>query len=318
LETLLGNDAERIAAARDALSERLPFEFELAGHGPDGQRWLLIRGAGRFDENGALQSVAGFTLDITARKKHELDARAGAERLDRERNEALARTTDQFIAAVSHEIRAPLNAIVSWAELLHLVADPAVVARAGDAIRRNGRQLAHMVDDLLDSGAIASGKLSVNLQPVDLGALAAIVVEDMRKAAELKGLALQVADIAPCLAMADDSRIRQVVSNLVTNAIKFTDTGSIYVSVAATDRHVTLVVRDTGHGIERDALPRVFDRFQQFADRPSGRFGGLGLGLWLVKQIVTLHHGTIDAASEGLGHGATFTVRIPVAAPFAR
>ncbi|CAM2158771.1 histidine kinase (plasmid) [Pararobbsia alpina] len=317
-EKLLGNDAERIAASSKAVSEGLPFEFEVAVSNANGHRWVLIRGMGRLNENSALRSVIGFTLDITARKEHELelDARADVERKSRERSEALARTMDEFVAAVSHELRSPLNAIVSWGELLHLVADPSVVARASEAIRRNGRQLSHMVDDLLDSGAVASGKLSVNLQPVDLGALTAIVVEDMRKAAEHKGLLLQATDISPCRTLADDSRMRQVISNLLTNAIKFTDAGRIDVSVIATDREVTLTVHDTGRGIEPEALPHVFDRFQQFADRPSGRSGGLGLGLWLVKQIVTLHQGTIDAASEGPNRGATFTVCIPIAASF--
>ncbi|CAM2159202.1 protein of unknown function (plasmid) [Pararobbsia alpina] len=221
------------------MSADVPFEFELGVSGANGRRWVLIRGTGRLHENGTLRSVIGFTLDITARKEHELeaDARAGAERTGRERSEALARTMGQFVAAVSHETRSPLNAIVSWGELLHLVADPSVVASAGEAIRRNGRQLTHMVDDLIHSGAVASGKMSVNLQPVDLGALAAIVVEHMRKAAEHKGLELRATGIAPCTTLADDSRMRQVVSNLLTNAIKFTDAGTIYVGRCHRSRH---------------------------------------------------------------------------------
>jgi signal transduction histidine kinase len=226
-------------------------------------------------------------------------------------NDTSTRTMDQFVAAVSHELRSPLNAIVSWAELLK-VAGPSHVDRAGDAIRRNGRQLAHMVDDLLDSGAIATGKLSVNLQPVDLGALAAIIAEDMRKAMEDKRIELRLSDIAPCIVMADESRMKQVLWNLLSNALKFTDAGSVDISVSHTDKVASLIVRDTGRGIPAAALPLVFDRFQQISPKSSGRSGGLGLGLWLVKHIVTLHGGTVSAESEDEGRGSTFTVTLPL------
>ena len=315
IDKLLGSDPGRIAASWKDLAAGRPFEYVWEADAAKAHRWVLVRGIGQFHARGGLRSVIGFTSDITARKDHELelDERAASERVGRERSEEMARTMDHFVSAVSHEIRSPLNAIVSWAELLHLVADPQVVARAGEAIRRNGRQLAHMVDDLLDSGAVATGKLSVNLQPVDLGALTAIVAEDMRKTIEQKGLKLQTTDIGSCVAPADDSRMRQVIANLLSNAFKFTDSGSIHVSVAATNSHAVIEVRDSGRGIPPDALPLVFERFQQFADRPSGRAGGLGLGLWLVKQIIALHHGTIDVFSEGLGRGATFTVHLPIA-----
>jgi signal transduction histidine kinase len=314
-ERLLGGRPENVAANWSALESGQPLEIEQKVTLSDGHRWVLVRGTGRFHEHGTMQSVIGFTLDITTRKEHEaeLDALANTERSARERSEALARTMDQFIAAVSHELRSPLNAIVSWAELLGLASGPANVARAGEAIRRNGRQLAHMVDDLLDSGAIATGKLSVSLQPVDLGALAAIVAEDMRKPAHHKGIQLRAFDISPCVVMADESRIKQVLWNLLTNAVKFTDAGSVDLSVRVGDDHAEMTVRDTGRGIDPDALTLVFDRFQQIAPQSSGRIGGLGLGLWLVKHIVTLHGGTIVAASEGRGCGAIFTVRLPLA-----
>jgi signal transduction histidine kinase len=315
-ERLLGERPESVAANWQALENRQPFEVELDVLTPEGRRWVLVRGMASYGPDGAMQSVMGFTLDITSRKEHELElsAVAGAERSGRERSEALARTMDQFIAAVSHELRSPLNAIVSWAELLQLVASPSHVARAGEAIRRNGRQLSLMVDDLLDSGAVVTGKLSVKLQPVDLGALVAIVVEDMRRAAEHKGLQLRADDIAPCVVMADESRMKQVVWNLLTNAVKFTDAGDIDVTLREHDACAELRVSDTGRGIEPEALPLVFDRFQQIAPKSSGRVGGLGLGLWLVKQIVGLHAGTIAVTSEGRGHGAVFTIRIPLEA----
>lgn len=313
-ESLLGERTGQFVANWRVLQSGHPVEFELKVQASQGGlRWVLIRGIGQFDDEGTMCSVTGFTLDITGRKERELelDALAGAERSERERSDAFAKAMDQFIAAVSHELRSPLNAIVSWAELLQLVADPANVARAGEAIRRNGRQLSRMVDDLLDSGAVATGKLSMNLQPVDLGALAATVVEDARKLIEHKGLHLSTSDIYPCTVMADDNRIKQVVWNLLTNAVKFTDAGSIQVSVVPKGDHVELIVCDTGRGIEAHALPLLFDRFQQVAPHSSGRVGGLGLGLWLAKHIVHLHAGTITVSSDGLGKGAQFVVRVP-------
>jgi signal transduction histidine kinase len=248
--------------------------------------------------------------DVTARRQAD-ESRANAERSAREINDTSTRTMDQFVAAVSHELRSPLNAIISWAELLK-VADPSHVDRAGDAIRRNGRQLARMVDDLLDSGAIATGKLTVNLQSIDLGALAMSVAEDMRKAMESKRIELCTSDIAPCIVTADESRMKQVLWNLLSNALKFTDAGSVNISVSHTSDVASLIVRDTGRGIDAAALPLVFDRFQQISPESSGRSGGLGLGLWLVKHIVTLHGGTVRAASDGEGRGSTFTVTLPL------
>jgi signal transduction histidine kinase len=154
----------------------------------------------------------------------------------------------------------------------------------------------------------------VHLQPVDLGALAASVAEDMRKLAAHKGLALHAVDIVPCLVMADESRIRQVLWNLLTNAVKFTDAGRVDLSVAVVDGQGEMVVRDTGRGIDAAALSLVFERFQQIEPQSSGRIGGLGLGLWLVRHIVGLHHGTIEVESGGLGCGSSFTVRLALAA----
>ncbi|GAB7524567.1 sensor histidine kinase [Paraburkholderia sp. 2C] len=314
-DRLLGYDTEHAAANRAALESGRPFDFERNVALPDGKCWVLVRGMGRLNADGTLRSVMGFTLNITARKQHELQLGelADAERAARERSEALARTTDQFIAAVSHELRSPLNAVVSWAELLGVVADPAHVARAGEAIRRNGRQLSLMVDDLLDSGAIATGKLSVNLQPVDLGAIAAMVAQDMRKPAEHKGIELRASAISPCTVMADDSRMKQVIWNILTNAVKFTDHGHVDLSVSVTNGFAEMRVRDTGRGISADALPLLFDRFQQIAPRSSGRVGGLGLGLWLARHIVVLHGGTISVISDGPDRGACVTVRLPLA-----
>lgn len=303
---------------RDAMNQALAahdhFEVDFRiGWASGAVRWILVRGVGRFLPDGTLSSVIGFTLDITSRKEAELEQReiAASEKRAREHSERLAMAMDHFVTTVSHELRSPLSAIMSWTDLLQRAADPSHLARATGVISRNARQLSHMVDDLLDSGAIVTGKLSVNLQPVDLGALAGIVVEDMRMHAETKGLRLIADDLTSAMVLADEGRMKQVVWNLVSNAVKFSAQGTIELSVRADGERVELAVRDTGLGLDGESLERIFDRFQQFGADGSGRVAGLGLGLWLVKNLVDLHGGTITAESPGLGQGATFRVRLP-------
>ncbi|MEX3931573.1 ATP-binding protein [Paraburkholderia phymatum] len=303
-------------AMQRALARREHFEVEFLVTWPDlTVRWVLLRGLGRHHADDTLKSIVGFTLDITSRKEAELEQRAIAESEKRARkhSDEAARAMDRFVTAVSHELRSPLGAILSWTTLLQRAADhPAHVMRAAGVIERNAHQLAHMVDDLLDSGAIATGKLSVNLQPVDLGALAGNVAEDMRMSAEAKGLRFVVGELAPCVVMADESRMKQVAWNLLSNAVKFCAQGEIELSVTVKGQQVELSVRDTGSGIEPDALTRIFERFRQVDPESGGRVAGLGLGLWLVKHLVDLHHGSVVAESEGRGTGSTFRVTLPL------
>jgi PAS domain S-box-containing protein len=309
------DDRERLRDSVDrALAAREYFEVDYRIGWRNGAiRWILVRGVGRFQPDGTLNSVIGFTLDITERKEAELEQReiAESEKRAREESERLAMAMDHFVTTVSHELRSPLSAITSWADLLQRSADPANVMRATGVISRNARQLSHMVDDLLDSGAIVSGKLSVNLQPVDLGALAGIVSEDLRMHAETKGLNLIADDLASVLVLADESRMKQVVWNLVSNAVKFTRQGTIELSVRTDGHYVELAVCDTGMGLDQASLGRIFERFQQSNVDASGRVAGLGLGLWLVKNLVDLHGGTVCAESAGLTRGSMFRVRLP-------
>ncbi|MEX3630492.1 MAG: ATP-binding protein [Burkholderia sp.] len=310
-----GDRARLREAMEQALDARGQFEVDFRVGWQDGTaRWILVRGVGRYHASSALNTVLGFTLDITARKQSELEtqATAAAEKRAREESERLATAMDHFIATVSHELRSPLNAILSWCELMRRSPEPALVTRAGEVINRNGRQLAHMVDDLLDSGAIVTGKLSVLPRPVDLGALAGIVIEDMRVIAEAKGLALIAGRLRPAPVMADENRIKQIVWNLLSNAVKFTPQGSIEVSIEATGEQVELVVRDTGRGIDPAMLEHMFERFQQSAADGEGRVVGLGLGLWLARNLMERQGGEIVAESEGPGCGSTFRVRLPV------
>ncbi|ACR32193.1 sensor histidine kinase [Burkholderia glumae] len=302
-------------AMTQALDIHEPFEVDFRigwEHGP--VRWILVRGVGRYQTNGALSSVHGFTLDITARKQAELEtqASAAADKLAREQSDRLATAMDHFITTVSHELRSPLNAILSWCELMRRSPEPSLVTRAGEVINRNGRQLAHMVDDLLDSGAIVTGKLSVIPRPIDLGALAGIVVEDMRMIAEAKGLALVADRLMPAMVIADENRMKQIVWNLLSNAVKFSPQGSlIEVAITPLGERVELSVRDTGRGIDPSMLERVFERFQQSAADGEGRVAGLGLGLWLARNLMERQGGEIVAESAGLGHGSTFRLWLP-------
>ncbi len=307
--------ARFVDAVTQALDAHDQFEVDFrVGWQTGAPRWILVRGVGRYQAGGALSAVLGFTLDITGRKQAELEsqATATAEKRAREESERLATAMDHFITTVSHELRSPLNAILTWCELMRRSPEPALVGRAGEVINRNGRQLAHMVDDLLDSGAIVTGKLSVLPRPVDLGALAGIVIEDMRVIAEAKGIVLLAERLTPEMVMADEQRMKQIVWNLLGNAVKFTPQGTIEVSVERVGDQVELAVRDTGRGIDPAMRERLFQRFQQTVVEGGGRVAGLGLGLWLARNLMERMDGEIVAESDGPGQGATFRVRLPV------
>jgi signal transduction histidine kinase len=278
------------------------------------RHWILLlagRGPAAPDDVGRMP-IVGLALDITVRKESELEhlATADAEKKARQESEEATRAMDHFVTTVSHELRSPLGAIMSWATLLQRANDASHTARAGTVIERNARQLTHMVDDLLDSGAIATGKLSIEPVPVDLAALAGNVAEDMRMNFEEKGLALVTDELESCMVLADENRLRQVIWNLLTNAAKFCAHGSVTVAVRTVAGAAEVRVSDTGCGIAPEALGRVFERFHQ--EGRSARASGLGLGLWLVRNIVTLHGGSIHAESDGRDRGATFRVSLPL------
>lgn len=310
------------AAVREAMSEALKqrtfFEAECRTRWLDGsEHWILMRGNLRHDEHAFPKTLHGLTLDITERKLGELRRESAivAEKEARQLSDARVVAMDGFVSSVSHEIRSPLNAILSWSQLLRR-ASGAQVHKASDVIERNARQLSFMVDDLLDTGAMVNGKLTVRKEPVDLGALAASAVEDLRHDIEAKGLLIDDARIESCLVIGDKNRLRQIVYNLLSNALKFTREGGLAIRVERTDQDkVVLAIKDSGIGIDDETLPRIFERFQQGATEGGGRVGGLGLGLWLVKNLAELHDGSVCVQSEGLGCGATFEVTLPKAVP---
>lgn len=234
-------------------------------------------------------------------------ARATAERANRAK--------DEFLATLSHELRTPLNAILGWARLLRAdVGDAAVQRRGLETIERNARALGQLVDDLLDVSRITLGTLPLELRAVDLGAIVAGAIETMRPTMQARQLALTTAGLdGPAVPMlGDPARLQQVVWNLLSNATKYTPPGGrIHVALGARPGEVVLSVSDTGQGIAPDFLPHVFDRFRQADSSTTRTVGGVGLGLSIARDLVELHGGRIEAASAGLGRGATFTVTLP-------
>lgn len=241
-------------------------------------------------------------------------AAAENERLYRQAEES-SRLKEEFLATISHELRTPLSAILGWARMLRMgQLSEENAAKALDTIERNARAQAQLVDDLLDVSRIVTGKLRMDVQPADPNSFIDAAVEAVRPAAEAKGVRVQkVIDTSPISVPGDPVRLQQVVWNLLSNAIKFTPRGGrVQIRSERVDSHLEIVVSDTGQGIAADFLPHVFDRFRQADQKTSRQYGGMGLGLAIVRHLVELHGGTVRATSEGEGKGATFTVMLPI------
>src|SRR5262245_11429792 len=253
--------------------------------------------------------------DITERKQAEAEREQLArEQVARAAAEAANRSKDEFLAMVSHELRSPLNAILGYTRMLRSgSADKEAINKAAAVVERNAKAQLQIIEDLLDSSRIVTGKLRIEPGLVDLTLALEAALATVRSAADAKGITL-VANFGPSpeQVLGDSTRLQQVVWNLLSNAIKFTpEGGRVELRMEGAADNVRVTVADTGKGIEPEFLPFVFDRFRQ-ADPSSARhYGGLGLGLSLVKYLVELHGGTITAVSEGLGRGATFIVTLP-------
>jgi signal transduction histidine kinase len=230
--------------------------------------------------------------------------------------EALNRAKDEFLSTVSHELRTPLNAILGWADLLRKSSPNAEVDKAVAVIHRNAKAQAKLIEDVLDLSRIISGKFLIELDSCDLAALVDEVLEVVRPAADAKQLTVTLAPPeTSCVVTADCRRLQQVLWNLLSNAVKFCETGgNILVELRSDGRTATLSVRDDGIGIDPAFLPFVFERFKQADGSNTRHVGGLGLGLSLVRHIMELHGGSVEASSPGRSHGATFTVTLPIRA----
>jgi PAS domain S-box-containing protein len=285
-----------------------PFETERLMK--DGQRLLVsvslspLRSAG-----GAIVGISTIARDISEHARllaAERAARADADRANE--------TKDQFLAVLSHELRQPLNALIGWTRVLRNPdIDRAQQARALEAIERNGLAEARMIDDLLDVARIESGKLTLDRRSVDLRTLLAELVDSLQEEVTQRAVKLDVDVGAEVLIVSGDAaRLRQVFMNLLGNALKFTRPGGRIELRLSLDQAVARVlVRDTGVGIAPDLLPHIFERFRQADWRAAGTQGGLGLGLAIVREILELHGGRVEAKSDGLGQGATFVVTLP-------
>ncbi len=249
--------------------------------------------------------------------RDHLDQRAALlqrERAARAEAEQANRMKDEFLMTVSHELRTPLTAIYGWARMLRTgeIRDNQK-QRAIDTIERNAKAQLQLIEDLLDVSRAISGKLRINIRPTDISHIVAAVVESMAPAADAKGVRVYVSsqgDVTPLLA--DPERVQQIVWNLLSNAIKFTPSGgTVECRVTGGADGLTIEVADTGAGIDRDFLPYVFDRFRQSEGGTTRRFGGLGLGLAIVRHLAEVHGGTVHADSDGPGRGATFRIMLP-------
>ncbi len=321
-EQIHPNDLARVKAEAelifDSPDDKVTTEYRVRRR--DGH-YIWVQDSARIfrDESGRAVRLVGTTVDISARKRSEEEiARLLAEeRAAREVAEQATRAKDEFLAVVSHELRSPLNAILGWNNMLRSKrGDDPYIARVIDTVQRNGKAQLQLIEDLLDTARIITGKMKLEVQPVELILVIAAALDTVRTAADSKGIVIAT-DFDPEAGQitGDPARLQQVVWNLVSNAIKFTpEGGRVWVGLRHAASGVRIVVQDTGQGIEPDLLPYVFDRFKQGDSSTSRRFGGLGLGLSLVKHLVELHGGAVIAESPGKGQGTTITVNLPVRA----
>jgi signal transduction histidine kinase len=275
----------------------------------------VLQGAFRTDLNDVVQLAVFVTMAVTVSLLTAQRQRAQAE-LARanEQLRDLDQAKDRFIATVSHELRTPMTVILGWAALLRQTEDDQLRETGMDAIERSARAQSRLIEDLLDMSRLILGKLHLQVAPVGLVPVVQEALDMIRPAAEAKGLTVDVSlPRDPCVVDGDALRLKQICWNLLSNAVKFTPSGGkIEVRLTRDARCAEIIVSDTGEGIPEEFLPHIFDSLQQAAGAAAK--GGLGLGLAIVRQLVTRHHGTIEARSKGPGKGARFVVRLPLSA----
>ncbi|HEY6401004.1 MAG TPA: ATP-binding protein, partial [Blastocatellia bacterium] len=308
------------ARFRAAVQNLAGFECEYRVVMPDGsERWIASYGRIIRSDVDWIQSfkMFGIAQDVTERKQAEAEReRLLANEHDaRQAAEEASRMKDEFLAVLSHELRSPLNAIVGYANLMRdgrLPSDDG--PRMLDIILRNARTQQQLIDDLLDVSRIITGKMGLNLRPVEPKTVIQSALDTARPAAEARRISFDT-DFDPSVSVitGDERRLQQAVWNLLSNAIKFTpEGGEVTVRLTREDRDIEIEVSDTGKGIGPEYLPQVFNRFSQEDCSTTRKYGGLGLGLSIVRHVAELHGGSVRAASEGEGRGATFVIRLPM------
>ncbi|YAF98233.1 MAG: PAS domain S-box protein [Nodularia sp. CChRGM 3473] len=281
----------------------------------NGKRVPIVLGVALL--NDSQHDGVAMVLDISERQlaEQERDRLLQRERSARQEAEVANRIKDQFLAILSHELRTPLNPILGWAKLLRCRKfDEKTANQALETIERNAKLQTQLIEDLLDVSRILQGKLSLNIYPVNLVMVLEASLETLRLAVEAKSIQIQtIIDPQMGHVMGDPNRLQQVFWNLLSNAVKFTPVGGrVEIRLGEVDSQAQIQVSDTGQGITPEFLSYVFDYFRQADSTTTRKFGGLGLGLAIVRQVVELHGGTVQAESPGEGLGATFTVRLPL------
>lgn len=290
----------RLATSLQRSSE---VRIRLRRHSDGAYRWFLLRGVPQRDESG---KVTGWIVAAT-----DIDAEHQA----LEKAEDANRMKEEFLATVSHELRNPLNAIVGWIHLLRSGnLDAGKSSKALETVERNVHLQTALIDDILDVSRISRGKINMTFRAVPMRAVVDAALAAVRPTADAKGIALEFEMTAQADEVrGDPDRLQQIVWNLLSNAIKFTPrAGRVTVRTEQHEDDLTLAVHDTGQGISPNFLPRVFDRFSQADSGSTRAHGGLGLGLSIVRNLVELHAGTVEATSDGPGKGATFSIRLPL------
>ena len=280
--------------------------------------------AGLANHDDRLRAIARLqqkarSLQAEIREREQVEERLRlalvGEQMARAEAETANRMKDQFLATVSHELRTPLNAIIGWSHLLRSGnLDKGTATRALETIDRNAKSQAQLIEDILDVSRMITGKLRLNNDPVDIASVINAAIDSVQLAIDSKSLHLAVTlDPSARHTVGDSNRLQQVVWNLLSNAIKFTPSGGkIEVIVSRAGSHLQIRVSDRGQGISPEFLPFIFERFRQADGTTTRQHGGLGLGLAIVRHLIELHGGTIEAESAGEGQGATFTIRLPL------
>ncbi|MFM2062787.1 MAG: hypothetical protein RLZZ507_2457 [Cyanobacteriota bacterium] len=320
LAALHPDDVERsyqvwLNAVETGKSYENEYRFKRAADGC--YRWQLARGLPLKNEQDCVVKWFGTCTDIHEHKEiqQERARLLELEQAARAKAETANRIKDEFLAVLSHELRTPLNAILGWSQLLQIHKfDEIKTSKALATIERNAKLQVQLIEDLLDVSRILQGKLVLNRVKVNLESIVLPAIETIRLAAETKSI--QVNTIFPekiPQVMGDPTRLQQVVWNLLSNAVKFTPrAGKVEVQIGQFDGYAEITVSDTGKGISVEFLPYVFDYFRQADSSSTRKFGGLGLGLAIVRNIVEIHGGIITAESPGIDQGAKFTVRLPL------
>ncbi|MBW4442856.1 MAG: response regulator [Plectolyngbya sp. WJT66-NPBG17] len=296
----------------EEFSEELRFQTK-----NDCVQWVHIRSCPMLSRSGEPLGHVGTIEDITERKEAEVTrAQVMREQLARQEAEATNRMKDEFLAVLSHELRTPLNSMLGWVRLLRTKQyEKKMVDRALETIERNAETQSQLIEDILDVSKIIRGKLRLNYRSIQPIAVIQSAIDAVRPQIEAKSIRL-ITEFEPNVShvWGDSTRLQQIVWNLLTNAVKFTsEAGEVTIQLQAEDnKTIRIAVMDTGIGIEPEFLPYVFDRFRQADSTTTRSHNGLGLGLAIVRHLVELHGGSIEATSPGVGQGATFTLRLPM------